>query len=85
MRDTPQTLNARGHTDGCPHSWDNPVADCDGTHVDVFCDGCHDWFTEPKILANGTDIAWPSGWTREQAKAWRNKHGLAKQAPPVAH
>jgi hypothetical protein len=40
----------------------------------LFCD-CHR-FTEPKILHNGTDIAWPAGWTGEQAREWRGKHNL---------
>jgi hypothetical protein len=43
-------------------------------YLDIFC-VCHR-YTEPKILANGTDIAWPAGWTQKQAEAWRAAHDL---------
>lgn len=38
-------------------------------YTDVFCT-CHR-YTEPKILSSGTDVAWPAGWTPEQAHKWR--------------
>lgn len=76
MSDGTKTLNERGHINGCPA--DNPLANPEGTHVDVYCDGCHDWFQEPTILANGTDVAWPAGWTRDQARRWRAEHGLSR-------
>jgi len=44
------------------------------TYLDIFCE-CHR-YTQPKILGNGTDIAWPAGWTREQADEWRARQGL---------
>jgi hypothetical protein len=43
-------------------------------YLDIFCE-CHS-YTEPKILSNGTDIAWPAGWSRAQAEQWRSAHGL---------
>jgi hypothetical protein len=58
---------------------DVPRADESGTHVDLFCK-CHR-FKEPRILSNGTDIAWPAGWTERKALAWRAKHGPAAPAP----
>jgi hypothetical protein len=45
-----------------------------GRYVDIFCD-CHR-YTEPKILSNGTDIAWPAGWNPVQALEWRRAHDL---------
>ena len=65
----------QAHEPGCMNcSPDLPFADPGDIHVDVFCD-CHH-FTEPKILSNGTDVAWPAGWTLEQARAWRARSGL---------
>jgi hypothetical protein len=65
------------HEPGCLHNGlDMPVADPGDTHVDIFCD-CHR-YTEPKILSNGSDIAWPAGWDARQARQWRRDHGLAR-------
>jgi hypothetical protein len=63
------------HEPGCPKldTPDAPAAD-PIRYVDVFCE-CHK-YTDPKILMNGTDIAWPAGWTEEQAIAWRKENGL---------
>lgn len=47
-------------------------------YIDVFCD-CHR-YTEPKVLTNGTDIAWPAGWTPEQAREWRIRNKLVPPA-----
>jgi hypothetical protein len=67
------------HEPGCLHnSADLPLADPGDVYVDVFCD-CHR-YTEPKILSNGSDIAWPAGWDQDQARTWRRQNGLA--APP---
>jgi hypothetical protein len=44
------------------------------THVDWFSD-TNTW-PEPRILANGTDVAWPAGWTAAEALAWRVGNGL---------
>jgi hypothetical protein len=80
MSSTHPDTDYRGHILECPwHGKDIPRADESSTHVDLFCD-CHK-FKEPKILANGTDIAWPAGWTPEQALVWRDKNGLAAPAP----
>jgi len=49
------------------------------TYLDIFCE-CHR-YTEPKILGNGTDVAWPAGWSQNQADAWRQEHGLK---PPIS-
>lgn len=46
-----------------------------GAYIDVFCI-CHR-YTAPKILTNGTDIAWPAGWSQGQADAWRKQNGFA--------
>jgi hypothetical protein len=48
------------------------------TYLDVFCE-CHR-YTLPKILGNGSDIAWPAGWTKDQAQQWRAQRGLAPPA-----
>jgi len=67
------------HEPGCLDA-DNEIA-CDDpnlVYLDIFCE-CHR-YTEPKILGNGTDIAWPAGWTKEQARAWRDQRGLV---PPT--
>src|SRR3954468_9991138 len=69
-----KTLQSDGHTAECREA---RAADDGGRYEDIFCDGCHDWFDKPHVLANGADIAWPSGWTREQAKQWRQENGLA--------
>ena len=42
--------------------------------IDVFCP-CHR-YTE----LNGSDIAWPAGWSQEQAYTWRKENGLV---PPM--
>jgi|SRR5438874_2616934 len=63
------------HEPGCTRvEAGEPCTDPHGAYIDVFCD-CHH-YTEPKILMNGTDIAWPAGWTEEQARDWRSRHGL---------
>lgn len=67
----------QAHEPGCMNIGPElPFADPGDTHVDVFCD-CHR-FTEPKTLSNGTDIAWPAGWTQEQARAWRERNGMVR-------
>ncbi|MBC8038859.1 MAG: hypothetical protein H7X89_16770 [Rhizobiales bacterium] len=63
------------HEPGCMNSGAHlPLADPGDTHVDIFCN-CHR-FTEPKILSNGSDIAWPAGWEMRQADDWRQRNGL---------
>ena len=67
------------HEPGCMNKdADGTPADPGAIYVDVFCD-CHH-YTEPKILSNGSDIAWPAGWNQDQAHSWRRQNGLA--APP---
>lgn len=63
------------HEPGCI-SADSGVecSDANLTYLDIFCE-CHR-FTEPKILGNGTDIAWPAGWDKSQADTWRKARGL---------
>jgi hypothetical protein len=75
------------HEAGCMNNGAGlPFADPGDTHVDVFCD-CHR-FTEPKILSNGTDIAWPAGWEPERAWQWRARNDLVPsaelEAPAIA-
>ena len=63
------------HEPGCLEA--NSGIECDDpnlTYLDIFCE-CHR-YTEPKVLINGTDIAWPAGWTPEQATQWRKAQGL---------
>lgn len=63
------------HETGCLESGMAPP--CDGpdvAYIDIFC-SCHR-YTEPKILMNGLDVAWPAGWTQEQANQWRTQRGL---------
>ena len=67
------------HEPGCQETesgepWDDP----NSAYIDVFCT-CHH-YTAPKLLMNGTDIAWPAGWSQEQADTWRKENGLT---PPV--
>ena len=81
MTDIPQLRHPDpdAHEPGCMNSGaDLPFADPGDTHVDVFCE-CHR-FTEPKILSNGTDVAWPAGWNAEQARQWRGRNGLMPSA-----
>jgi hypothetical protein len=62
------------HEPGCMEA--NNGIECDDpnlTYLDIFCE-CHR-YTTPKILGNGTDIAWPAGWTQEQATQWRAGNG----------
>ena len=65
----------RYHERGCPHFARRPAM-TESTHVDVFCD-CHH-FTEPAILRNGTDIAWPVGQTENEVTEWRRSHNLMR-------
>lgn len=68
-------IDPDAHEPGCLEiPADALCADPGNTHVDVFC-ACHR-FTEPKRLSNGTDIAWPAGWSEEQAREWRERHRL---------
>jgi hypothetical protein len=64
------------HEPGCQETESGePGSDLDSAYIDVFCT-CHH-YTEPKILTNGTDIAWPAGWSQEQADTWREEQGLS--------
>lgn len=67
--------DSEAHEPGCMEA-DRGItcADPNLMYLDVFCE-CHR-YTEPKILANGTDIAWPAGWAKKQAEEWRAAHGL---------
>ena len=63
------------HEAGCLSEEDDPLGpDPIAGYVDLYC-SCHR-YTEPKILSNGIDIAWPAGWTPEQALQWRAAKGL---------
>jgi len=67
------------HEPGCQETESGePWGDPNSAYIDVFCT-CHH-YTEPKILMNATDVAWPAGWSQEQADTWRKEHGLL---PPV--
>lgn len=79
MSSSPQELDSNGHQLGCPLFGELPVAVPDSGLFDLFCD-CHTW-SEPMVLENGTDIAWPAGWTQQQAADWRAKNGAAWTGP----
>ena len=74
-----QSPDSRGHNPGCPHFGEQPSAEEDCGYADLYCD-CHNW-KEPRILAGGTNVAWPAAWSEAQALAWRAKNGLAAPAP----
>jgi hypothetical protein len=70
----PMYYDPEAHEPGCSRvSFDTGCCD-PGRYFDVFCD-CHH-YTEPKVLTNGTDIAWPAGWEQGQASQWRRAHNL---------
>jgi hypothetical protein len=73
--------NSLGHERGCIY-YDSapPIANPNSTHLDLFCE-CHH-FTDPLVLENGTDIAWPAGWNEKQAAEWREKHRMARPRTP---
>ena len=76
-------LDDQGHHPGCPmHGKEPQTAYENSSHVDLFCD-CHA-FQEPLILSNGTDIAWPAGWTQAEAEAWREKNNLVHRSEAVS-
>lgn len=65
------------HEPGCMLEENDPVgSDPIAGYIDLFC-SCHR-YTEPKVMSNGTDIAWPAGWTQEQALEWRAEKGLVE-------
>lgn len=73
--------DGRGHHPGCPHyNEQSPTADKGSTHIDLFCD-CHKNI-EPAVLANGSDVAWPAGWSEQQASQWRRRNGLVRPSEP---
>ena len=79
----PADLDSQAHRPGCLHYGEGgpvPLADKTAGYVDLFCD-CHSW-SEPRVLANHTDIAWPLGWNEETAAEWRTKNGLARPSEP---
>jgi len=67
--------DTEAHEPGCLEA-DSGIecADPNLTYLDIFCE-CHR-YTTPRILSNGTDIAWPAGWTQVQADQWRAERGL---------
>ena len=69
-------MSVSGHAEDCES--DTPFADRGGQYTDIFCNQCHDWFDEPHVLPNGTDIAWPANWTQKDADHWRSNHRLAR-------
>jgi hypothetical protein len=71
-------LTTAGNTDDCVADATGSSDTAGSSHTDIFCEKCHDWFDEPHVLPNGTDVAWPSSWSREQAQAWRASQGLTR-------
>jgi len=43
---------------------------------DLFCN-CHR-YAEPHVMPNKTAVAWPAGWSAEQAMQWRAAHDLCR-------
>ena len=78
----PAAVDPVGHRPGCPHYGEVPEADPGSFYADLFCN-CHD-NAEPEVMANGTDIAWPSGWTQQMAAEWRMEYGLTRPSGPDA-
>jgi hypothetical protein len=70
----PYYPDPEAHEPGCTTTFAESGSSDPGRYVDIFCD-CHH-YTEPKILSNGTDIAWPAGWNEVQALEWRRAHDL---------
>jgi len=69
------------HEPGCMSEENDPVGpDHLAGFIDLFC-SCHR-YTEPRILSNGTDVAWPAGWNQEQAAEWRATKGLFPPGTP---
>jgi hypothetical protein len=64
-------LRIEHHVGECTAARDTP--DPADAWQDYFC-ACHR-FHEPVTLENG-NVAWPNGWTRAQAWAWRRRHRL---------
>ena len=54
------------------------VPDCSG-YVDYFSDGNPN--SEPIILEDGTSVAYPAGWTDEDADKWRKGNKLQPPSP----
>ena len=75
--------DSEAHQPGCMEA-DRGIscADPNLMYLDIFC-VCHR-YTEPKILGNGIDIAWPAGWTEQQARTWRAARGLKAPTEFVA-
>ena len=70
------------HEPGCLSEEPDPLGPDPAGYVDLFC-SCHR-YTEPKILTNGTDIAWPAGWTGDQARQWRAANALVQPGASLA-
>ena len=50
------------------------IEDCDFFYCTV--NGEPMWDNTEPIVRPGNNIIWPKGWTLEQAKQWRQNHGL---------
>jgi hypothetical protein len=72
-------LDEQGHHFAC-HRYrkEHSSLGSNGTYSDFFCE-CHT-FKEPKVLANGTDVAWPVAWDQELADSWRRDNNLQQPA-----
>ncbi len=64
------------HAPECAHRDEPPAANERNNYIDAFCT-CNN-FEEPRILDDKTSIAWPAGWTQQQADAWRQDHSLPR-------
>jgi hypothetical protein len=69
-----RVLQENGHLSDCPAGdKGESCADLKGTHTDIFCVGCHDWFDEPHILPNGTDIWRRNNFSATSSNIWSNR------------
>ena len=62
------------HRPNCPN------AKAPSATGDCFCD-CHS-FAQPLVWPNGSDVAFPVGWTEQEAREWRRRNGLAPPSEP---
>jgi hypothetical protein len=72
--------DSRGHMPNCAHFGEPPSAEEGSGYANLFCD-CHDW-ERPRVLPGGTNIAWPVGWSQQQAADWRARNNLAPPSEP---
>lgn len=72
-------IDDKGHHFACHRYHKEPSSlGSHSTYCDYFCE-CHT-FKEPKVLANGTDVAWPAAWDQDLVDSWRRDNNLVNPA-----